>query len=41
MDRQNEPRLLRIQFQLLPEVNDVRVNRARVGVVLVPPHLIQ
>src|SRR6266704_6741117 len=38
---QNEPRLLGIRLQLLPEVNDVGVYRARVGVVLIAPHLIQ
>src|SRR5438034_5640388 len=38
---QNEPRLLGIRLQLLPEVKDVGVYRARAGVVLIAPHLIQ
>src|SRR5262249_12500369 len=41
MDGQNEPRFLGDRFQLLPETQDVRVNRACVGVVLITPNLIQ
>src|SRR5205807_6450779 len=37
----NETRFLRIWFQLLPEMNDVRVNRAGVRIVLITPHRIQ
>src|SRR5215471_9689247 len=37
----NETRLLWIRFQLLPKMHDVRVNRARVRIILVTPHRIQ
>src|SRR5207253_1311255 len=37
----NETRLLRIWFQLLPEMDDMRVHGARVWIVLITPYLIQ
>src|SRR6202040_4449999 len=41
VDGKNEPRLLRIWFQLLPEMDDVRVDGACVWVVLVTPDCIE
>src|SRR5262249_54332632 len=41
MDGQNEPRLLGIRFQLLPQAQDVCVNCSRAGVVLIAPDRIQ
>src|SRR6266478_2169644 len=34
----NETRLFRIRFQLLPEVNYVRVDRARVRIIFISPN---
>src|SRR6185503_18656874 len=41
MNGKNETRLLRIRFQLLPQVNDMRVNGARGWIVFVSPHCIK
>ena len=41
VNRKNETRLLGIWFQLLPEVDDVRVDCARVGIVFITPDRIQ
>ena len=41
MHGENETRLLWIHFQLLPKVNDVGINCARVGVIIISPHRIQ
>src|SRR5882672_1501768 len=41
LNRQNEPRLLWVRFKLLPKMNDVRVDGARVWIVLIAPHSVQ
>src|SRR5207253_9268317 len=37
----NETRLLRVWFQLLSEMDDVRIDCPRVGIVLITPHRVQ
>ena len=39
--RHDEPRLLGIRFQFVSQMNDVRVDRAGVRVILIAPHRIQ
>ena len=41
MNSKNETRLLRVWFQLLSEMDDVRIDCPRVGIVLVTPHRVQ
>ena len=41
MDGKNETRLLRIWFQLLPEMDNVRIYRPCVWIVLVTPDRVQ
>src|SRR5437870_1769397 len=41
MNGKNETRLLGIRFQLLSEVNDVRIDGARVRIIFVTPYRIQ
>src|SRR5690349_179697 len=41
MNGKNETRLFRVWFQLLSQVNDVRIDRARRGIVFVSPHRIE
>src|SRR5258708_4618606 len=41
MNGKNETRFLRIRFQLLPEVNNMRVDCARVRIILITPHRVQ
>ena len=38
MNGEDETRLLRIWFELLPQVNNVRIDCARVRIILVTPH---
>src|SRR5207244_4141780 len=41
MDGKYETRLLRIRFELLPEMDDVRINCACVRIALITPHRVQ
>ena len=41
MNGKNETRLLRIWFQLLPEMHDVRIDGARVRIIVIAPHRVQ
>src|SRR5438132_514286 len=41
VDGKYETRLLGIRFQLLPEMDDVRIDCARVRIVVITPHRIQ
>src|SRR5688572_1121268 len=41
VNRKNEARFLRVRLELLPEMNDVRVNRARIRIVLITPDCVQ
>src|SRR5687767_3479643 len=41
VNRKNEARLFRVRLELLPEMNDVRVNRARIRIVLITPDCVQ
>ncbi len=37
----NESWLFRIRLELLPQMNDVRVDRARVGIIFITPNRVQ
>src|SRR6185503_2615269 len=41
MNGKNETRLFRIGFQLLSQVNDVRIDRARGRIILISPHCVE
>ena len=41
MNGEDKTRLFGIRFQLLPQVNDVRIDGARVGIAFVTPNFIE
>src|SRR2546423_10463940 len=41
MNGKNETRLLRVWFQLLPQMNNVRIDRASVWIVFITPYRIE
>ena len=41
MNGKNETRFLRIWFQLLPEMDDMRVNCPSIWIVVITPHRVQ